>query len=87
MTMAAPGSKQILVTYSDRKKVLNIPPEGDIDFLTKEFFRIFEINSAKRVVFQRFNSTFQEYVDLENGNEICDKDKLQAVFAKTDKVL
>ena len=81
--------KQVLVTYLDRKKVLSIPQGsnvGDIDFLENEFLQVFGLSGSRSVTFQRFNSIFQEYVDLEYNCEINDKDKLQAIVTFSAKV-
>lgn len=52
-----------------------------MDYLRREFlvqFK-FEANVKLDVTFQRFDSDWNEFVDLEDADEICDKDKLKAV--------
>lgn len=76
------AAKQTLVTFQERKKIINIPQGNGIDYLRKEFCRIFGIESkAAPVTFQRFNLDFQEYVDIDSDSEIFDKEKLQAVVS------
>ena len=74
-------SKQVLVTYLERKKVLKIPlekQESDIIFLTKEFRKEFKLECGEfDMSFQLFSAIFGEYVELED--EILDKDKLKAI--------
>lgn len=74
----AAAPKQILVKYLERKKIINIPQEG-FRFLKREFFRAFKIAEAP-ITFQRYNATFNEYVDLEESEPINDKDRLQAII-------
>ena len=77
-------TKTVLVSYLEKNKRIKIPPEqseSDLDYLRREFlvqFK-FEANVNLDVTFQRFDSDWNEFVDLEEADEICDKDKLKAV--------
>lgn len=79
------AQKQVLVTYLERKKVVKIPPHSgsDIDFLSQEFSQVFGVESSSSVTFQRFDSTWDEYVDLESDCELYSKDKINAVLGST----
>lgn len=76
------ASKQVLVKYGERKKVLKIPQDhigNEIQWLTEEVLKAFGLKHSN-VIFQRFDTTFEEYIDLESDSEVYDKDKLLAVF-------
>jgi len=73
--------KQVLVSYGERKKVVKIPldkPESDLDCITKACHKDFGITESN-MTFQRFDPTWDEYVDLEEDSEVHDKDKLKLV--------
>lgn len=76
-------SRRVLLSHLDRNKPVILPgePEGDICFLTTKFLESF--NYAKivklTVTFQRFDSEWKEYIDLDQDETINDKDKLKVV--------
>ena len=55
--------------------------ESELDYLRREFLVLFkfEANVKLDLTFQRFDSDWNEFVDLEDADEICDKDKLKVV--------
>ena len=74
--------KAVLVSYLERQKVLKIDAHkiSDVKFLALEFRKQFAFNSnVNLVTFQRFDSEWGEYVELESDDEIEHKDKLKAV--------
>ena len=72
-------TRAILITYLDRKKLLKFPDGEGLDFLAQEFKKVFSINVNLKVHFQRFNSEFDEYVELEEEDVLHHKDKLIAI--------
>ena len=73
--------KSVLVTYQERNKVLKVPEEGDLKVLEGEFRKVFKIESDARLVvtFQRYDTDWGEYVDLEEECTLQHKDKIKAV--------
>jgi len=75
------------VSFQDRNKVLHINSsaiEGDIAYLEKEFFRAFArtVSEGQIITFQRFDTTWDSFVDLEEGDTVEDRDKLKAVVSE-----
>ena len=72
--------KQVLVTYTGRNRIIKIPQECDneLTFLADEFFQKFDVNANSKVSFQRFDSEWGCYVELD-GCEVNNKDKLEAL--------
>lgn len=80
------ASKQVLVTYSERNKILTIPRGcgNDLEFLTEEFFGGFGVKStSSTVTFEQFSEDWGCYVELERHGEIENKCKLKAVVVPT----
>ena len=77
-------ARTILVSYLDNNKRIVLPSEkseGDLSYLKDQFLTQFkfERNVTLKVTFQRFDSEWNEYVDLDDTEEIRHKDKLKAV--------
>ena len=77
-------TKTVLVSYLEKNKRMIISPEeseSELDYLRREFLVLFkfEANVKLDVTFQKFDSDWNEFVDSEDTDEICDKDKLKAV--------
>ena len=81
-------TKSILVTYLERNKVLKIPSldanitkVSDIILLMDDFKKEFKFDCNVRleITFQKFDSEWGEYVDLDEGSTLEHKDKLNAV--------
>ena len=77
-------TKSVLVTYLERHKVLKVPnstESSDMKFLQDEFKKEFKFDSNVRldITFQRFDSDWGEYVDLDEDSTLVHKDKLKAV--------
>ena len=79
------NTKTVLVSYLEKKKRMVIPPEkseSDFEYLKCEFLTQFkfEQNVKLNITFQKFYTEWpNDYVDLEDTDEIEDKDKLKAV--------
>ena len=65
--------KSVLVTYRERNKVLKVPEEGDLKVL------VIESDARLVVTFQRYDTDWGEYVDLEEECTLQHKDKIKAV--------
>jgi len=75
------------VSFQDRNKVLRINSstiEGDVACLEKEFFRAFArtVSEGQIITFQRFYTTWDSFVNLEEGDMIEDRHKLKAVVSE-----
>ena len=79
------ASHSVLLCYLENKKALKLPPKSgiqDLSYLNNEFLNnfSFESNVKLRVTFQRYDEMCMgEYVDLDESDEIFDKDKLKVV--------
>lgn len=76
--------KSVLVSFLERNKVIKCPAdseEGDVSFLKREFRKqfSFEKHVAIDVTFQRFDSEWEEYVDLDDET-VSNKEKLKVVI-------
>ena len=81
--MATP-TRKVLLCYLENKKALMLPPKAeveDLSYLNSEFLKTFSFQSnvKLRVTFQRYDEMWGEYVDLDESDEIFDKDKLKVV--------
>lgn len=75
--------KQVLVSYQEKNKVLLLTAGGsDIENLNREFRREFKIMSKAAITFQCYDSSWEEYIDLEDGQEIQNKAKLKAIISE-----
>ena len=76
--------KSVLVSYGERNKVVSIPQstgKSDLEFLSKEFKTVFSFgdNVNLLLTFQKFDSEWGEYLDLENNSTLFHKDKVNAI--------
>ena len=81
------SNRQVLVSFGDRKKVITLrtcPDKSeDILLLTNEFKRVFEVTTTGNIIFQKFKEDWNEYIDIEEGTELANKDKLIAIVGAT----
>ena len=77
--------RKVLVSYLDRNKIFSLPDTTDISdvkYLHQEFLVAFfsaqNINFV--VVFQKYDSDWDSFVDIEGDSVLSDKDKLRAVI-------
>ena len=76
-------SKQVLVSYQEKNKVLHLTAIGsDLENLNREFRREFKITSKGAITFQCYDSSWEEYIDLEEGQEVLNKAKLKAIISE-----
>lgn len=75
--------KCVLITYLDRNKVVKLPEssECDVEALKKEFVWQFNFdNSASHTIsFHRYDDDWQEYIELDVGCTVNDKEKLKVI--------
>ena len=76
--------KTVLLRFKENRKKVVIPeakPTSDLQFLESSFRKLFkfeqQINLA--ISFQRFDETFDELVDLEEGDLVQNREKLNVV--------
>ena len=86
MLIKAPNMdrKSVLVSYGERNKVVSIPQstgKSDLEFLSKEFKTVFSFgdNVNLLLTFQKFDSEWGEYLDLEDNSTLFHKDKVNAI--------
>ena len=77
-------AKTVLLSYLEKNKRIVIPsekPETDLRYLNNQFIAQFNFDSNVKldITFQRFESDWNEYIDLEDTDEVNDKDKLKVV--------
>ena len=78
--------KTVLLSYLENKKRVTIPANNkkpDLEYLREVFLTSFkfERNVSLDVTFQRFDPEWNDFVDLEDGDELVHKDKLKAVVS------
>ena len=78
-------SKRVLVSFKERNKVLRISNEEDITSLKEQFCLAFnESISGLLITFQRFDSEWDCFVDIEECDTVKDGDKLKVVTEITN---
>ena len=82
--MAESSDKTVLLSYLEKNKKVTIPanaPKSDLEYLRDIFLTSFkfESNVLLDVTFQKFDGEWNEFIDLEDGDKVCHKDKLKAV--------
>ena len=78
-------SKTVLVSFKERNKVLRVSTstnEQEIACLKEQFFHAFNetITEGQLIVFQRYDSEWDSFVDLEEHDTVENRDKLKAVI-------
>ena len=80
-------NRQVLVAFGDRRKAIALQecPDKSTDLLllTNEFKRVFKVNTLGSIIFQKFEEDWNEYIDVEEGTELANKDKLKAIVLAT----
>ncbi len=72
----------VFVSYLDSNKILSIPEKEGLKFLKEEFVKSFSLErrvKSIKIRFQRFKANWNDYVDLEELDDIHHRDKLRAV--------
>ena len=82
------NDKIVLVQYLSSNKKIRIPrfkDVTDLEYIDREFRRVFNPGAVKGssvslvISFQRYDTDWQEYVDIEKDDEVSHKEKLRAV--------
>ena len=78
------SSRKAHVTYGDSKRIITYNKGDDVQALRHHFLRVFsdELSddvAPANVKFQRYDSTFEDYEDLENDGELDKNAKLKAI--------
>lgn len=79
------SSKNILLSYLDRKRVVKVPCShsctSDIAYLESKFWKLFHFGSNVHVTvtFQKCDSSWNEFIDLEEDATLEDKEKLKVI--------
>ena len=76
---AAMAEKSVLISYLDSKKAIKLPEKEGLEFLKEAVMKSFSFERKARIEFQRFNAEWDEYVDLDELDDINHKDKLKVV--------
>ena len=77
-------TKSVLLSYLERNKVITIPvvKEGsDVQFIRSRFIQLFsfEKNVGLCLSFQKFDDEWQEYVELDDTEDVKNKEKIKVV--------
>lgn len=80
----AMASKTVLLKYHEHRRKVVIPADkemSDLAFLELSFRQVFNFEKQVNlsISFQRFDSDFDELVDLEDGDEVSHLEKLNVV--------
>ena len=77
--------RTVLISYLDRNKAFTIPDNKkvyDVEYLRGEFIKAFSFHSQNvniEITFQKYDTEWDAYVDLEDDSSVDHKDKLKAV--------
>lgn len=83
-------SKTVLVLFKERNKVLRISQgisitnEDEIACLKEQFCRAFSqtLSEGQLITFQRFDSAWDSFVDVDESDAVEDRDKLKVVVTE-----
>ena len=78
------AEKKVLVSYLERNKVGTIPAEtidGDVSYVVNECRKMFGLGECANVVvvLQKFDSEWDAFVDMEEGDALSNRDKVKVV--------
>ena len=78
------AKKSVMLSYCDRNKIVDVPKEKeetDIAYLEAEFRKSFayQNNVSILISFQKFDTEWQEYIELDEHAVVDNKDKLKVV--------
>ena len=82
------GDRVVLLSYGERNKVVKIPSGvDDLSFLRnvveKTFLKVEETHGGANVYFQKYDSEWQEWVDVNEDFIVETKDKLKVIVTNT----
>lgn len=78
---------KVLVTYLERNQVFSLSEKstkGYLQDLISQVSSYFKIADNRIIIIQRFDSEWDSFVDLDDGNDLHDHDKLKVVLATDD---
>ena len=80
--------KNILLSYLERNIFVKVPQNlqsSEIQYLEKEFRKLFHFgtNVHMTVIFQRYDTDWNEYIDLDEEAVLNEKDKLKVIVTPT----
>ena len=78
------ATKCVLISYLERNKVIRVPivkEDTDLEFIRKEFIKLFSFEGNVRLClsFQRFDEDWQDYVEIDEGDDIENKEKIKVI--------
>ena len=78
------AKKSIMLSYCDRNKIVSVPKEKeetDIAYLEDKFRKSFayQNNVSILISLQKFDTDWQEYIELDEHAVVDNKDKLKVV--------
>jgi len=78
------SDRAVLLSYGERNKVVKIPPGvNDLTFLRnvveKTFLKVEESHGGAKVYFQKYDTEWEEWVDVDEDFVAETKDKLKVV--------
>ena len=76
------SKKAVLISYLAHNVVFNIAvhnPEGDVAILRGKF--LLKFTDQTNVIFQRYDAVWDCDVDLNDDDEVHDKDRLKAIVS------
>lgn len=78
--------KSVLVSYLERNKIIKLPQDcedGDVGYLKKEFQKHFSFGNQVSIdlTLQRYDDDWKEFIDLDAGDTVANKDKLKVVVS------
>ncbi|XP_068674870.1 uncharacterized protein [Montipora foliosa] len=84
-TLSSMDSKKVHVTFCENKRTLSFSEDDKVSSLRYDFLRLFsdvltEDIAVANVTFQKYESAFQEFVDVENDVKLDDNSKIKVVI-------
>jgi hypothetical protein len=79
------AAKEVLVSYNECNKLMKIPPQpeggSEVKFLQAECMKLFKFSSnvSLDVVFQKYNSEWDAWVDIDGSYMLEDREKFKMV--------
>ena len=71
---------KVLVSYLGRNQVFSLEENDKIIDLSEKVSSYFKIASSANIILQRFEMDWDTYIDLNEGDTLCDRDNLKAII-------
>ena len=79
--------KTVLLSYSERNKLVKIPEdkgESDLAYLQRKFKELYSVEgTTTRVSFQRYNEEWKTLLEVDEDDAIMNKDTFKVVIVET----